>query len=100
MPLVTANGTLIKTWGKHEASLVLGKGHTFTQELHVADVTDSILGANFFASNWLDIDMSNKCPISLDDLNVVVTGVASVCPPSVVFMPPHSLLRCHNRQVS
>ena len=32
VPLVTANGTLIKTWGKCEASLVLGKGHTFTQE--------------------------------------------------------------------
>ena len=78
-PLVAANSTLIKTWGKCEASLVLCKGHTFTQDFHVADVTDSILGADFFASNRLDIDMSNKHLISLDDLHVVATGVASVC---------------------
>ena len=78
-PLVSANGTLIKTWGKRKASLVLGKGHTFTQEFHVADVTDSILGADFFVSNRLAIDMSNKHLISLDDLHVVATGVASIC---------------------
>ena len=78
-PLVAANGTLIKTWGKREASLVLGKGHTFTQEFHVADVTDSILSADFFVSNQLAIDMSNKHLISLDDLHVVATGVASIC---------------------
>ena len=78
-PLVAANGTLIKTWGKRKASLVLGKGHTFTQEFHVADITDSILGADFFVSNRLAIDMSNKRLISLDDLHVVATGVASIC---------------------
>ena len=58
--LVIANGTLIKTWSKCEASLVLSKGHAFTQNFHIADVTDSILSADFFASNWLAIDMSNK----------------------------------------
>ena len=78
-PLITANSTLIKTWGKLEASLAFGKGHTFTQEFHVADVADSILGADFFASNQLAIDMSNKRLISLEDLHVIVTGVASIC---------------------
>ena len=78
-PLVVANDTLIKTCGKHEASLVLGKEHTFTQEFHVADVTVSLIGTDFLASNRLVIDMSNKRPISLDDSNVVATGVASVC---------------------
>ena len=79
VPLVAANGTLIKTWDKCEASLVLGKGHTFTQEFHMADVTDSILGADFFASNRLAINMSNKCLTSFDNLHVVATGVASIC---------------------
>ena len=45
----------------------------------MADVTDSILGADFFVSNRLAIDMSNKRLISLDDLHVVATGVASIC---------------------
>ena len=79
-PLVAANGTLIKTWGKRESSLLLSKGHAFTQEFHVADVTDPILGADFFASNRLAIDMSNKRLVSLDNLNVVATGVASIYP--------------------
>ena len=77
-PLVAANGTLIKTWGKRESSILLSKGHSFTQEFHLADVTDPILGADFFASNRLAIDMANKRLISLDDLNVVATGAASV----------------------
>ncbi|ORU93857.1 MAG: hypothetical protein A6F71_09040 [Cycloclasticus sp. symbiont of Poecilosclerida sp. M] len=77
-PLIAANGTLIKTWGKRESSILLSKGHAFTQEFHLADVTDPILGADFFASNRLAIDMSNKRLISLDDLNVVATGIASI----------------------
>ena len=77
-PLIAANGTLIKTWGKCESSILLSKGHAFTQEFHIADVTDSILGADFFASNRLAIDMASKRLISLDDLNVVATGAASV----------------------
>ena len=32
--------------GKREAYPLLCKGHTFTQEFHVADVTDSFLGAD------------------------------------------------------
>ena len=83
-PLVAANGTLIKTWGKRESSLLLSKGHAFTQEFHVADVTDPILGADFFASTRLAIDMSNKRLVSLDNLNVVATGVAASTPPPVV----------------
>ena len=30
-PLVATKGTLIKTWGKHDVSLLLGKMHTFIQ---------------------------------------------------------------------
>ena len=77
-PLVAANGTLIRTWGKRKSSLLLGKGHAFTQEFHVAEVTKPILGADIFASNRLAIDMSDKRLISLDDLNVVASGVASL----------------------
>ena len=64
VPLVAANGTLIKTWGKREASLVLGKGHIFTQEFHVADVTDSILGADFL----LPIGWPLTCPTSVSSV--------------------------------
>ena len=77
-PLIAANGTLIKTWGKCESSILLSKGHAFTQEFHLADVTDPILGADFFASNRLAIDMASKRLISLDNLNVVATGTTSV----------------------
>ena len=42
-------------------------------------MSDSILGADFFVSNRLAIDMSNKHLISLDDLHVVATSVASIC---------------------
>ena len=45
----------------------------------MADVTDSIPSADFFASNRLAIDMSNRHLISLDDLHVVATGVSSIC---------------------
>ena len=79
-PLIAANGTLIKTWGKRKSSILLSKGHAFTQEFHLADVTVPILGADFFASNRLAIDMSNKRLISLDDLNVVASGSASTSP--------------------
>jgi len=75
--LIAANGTLIKTWGKRKSSILLSKGHAFTQEFHLADVTIPILGADFFASNRLAIDMSNKRLVSLDDLNVVASGSAS-----------------------
>ena len=47
-PLIAANSILIKTWGKRESSILLSKGHAFTQEFHLADVTDPILGADFF----------------------------------------------------
>ena len=77
-PLVAANGTLIRTWGKHKSSLLLVKGHAFTQEFHVAEVMKPIIGADFFASNRLAIDMSDKHLISFDDLNVVASGVASL----------------------
>lgn len=76
-PLVAANGTIIETWGKRKSSILLGKGRLFAQEFHLADVTDPILGADFFASHRLAIDMSNKRLVSLDDLNVVATGITS-----------------------
>ena len=77
-PLIASNSTLIKTWGKLDSSILLSKGHAFTQEFHIANTTDPILGADFFASNRLAIDMASKRLISLDDLNVVATGAASI----------------------
>ena len=45
-PLVAANGSPIKTWGKRNISLLLGQGRSFVQEFHVADVTEPILGSS------------------------------------------------------
>ena len=46
-PLMAANGSLIKTWGKRKVTLLLGKKHSFTEEFHISDVTEPILGADF-----------------------------------------------------
>ena len=34
-PLMAANGSLIKTWGKRKVSLLLGQGRSFIHEFHV-----------------------------------------------------------------
>ena len=51
-PLMAANGSPITTWGK-KVTLLLGHNHTFTQEFYIAEVTESILGADFFIDNYL-----------------------------------------------
>jgi cleavage and polyadenylation specificity factor subunit 1 len=59
-------------------TLELKHDHPIRQVFHIADVTGPILGADFFASNRLAIDMSNKQLISLDDLSIVAKGVACI----------------------
>ena len=79
-PLVAANGSLIKTWGKRNVSLLLGHGHSFIQEFHVADVTEPILGANFFVANNLTIDMARRRLIDMADLAAILTKIACQSP--------------------
>ena len=64
--LMTANGSTIATYGKRPISLKLNKTTLVTQTFWIADVTQPILGVDFFTSNRLGIDRSNKRRVSLD----------------------------------
>lgn len=75
-PLVAANGSLIKTWGKRKISLLFGQGRSFVQEFHLADVTEPILGADFFITNDLAIDMAGRRLIDMADFTAIPTKFA------------------------
>lgn len=69
--LVAANGSNIATYGKRSLTLKLGRNKRLSQEFWLADVTQPILGADFFTSHRLAIDMANKRLIFLDDKSVI-----------------------------
>ena len=54
--LSAANGTPIRTFGKKRCRLTFGKHH-YTQDFYIADVTQPILGADFFRLHHLAIDV-------------------------------------------
>ena len=58
-PLAAANGTGIKTWGRRNVHLQLGD-RQFWQNFILADVTRPILGADFFANNYILPDLARK----------------------------------------
>ena len=58
-PLAAANGTGIKTYGERNIHLNFGE-RKFWQKFIVADVTRPILGADFFAANYLIPDLARK----------------------------------------
>ena len=80
-PLMAANGSLIKTWGKKKVTLLLGKRHAFSQEFHIADITEPILGADFFIANDLAIDMNRRRLVCMPDLTEI--PMETTHPPSV-----------------
>ncbi|KAK3773542.1 hypothetical protein RRG08_022254 [Elysia crispata] len=65
------NGSAIATYGKRPISLKLGKTTLFKQKFWIADVTQPILGADFFTCHRLAIDLSNKRLVSLDGSTIV-----------------------------
>ena len=71
--LVAANGSAIPTYGKRNITLQLGKGASFVQNVWIADVTQPILGADFFTTQRLAIDLTNKRLVSLDG-GLVIPG--------------------------
>ena len=71
--LVAANGSAIPTYGKRNITLQLGKGASFVQKFWIADVTQPILGADFFTTQRLAIDLTNKRLVSLDG-GLVIPG--------------------------
>ena len=64
-----------------EETIFLGKIHSFTQEFHIADVTEPILGADFFITNDLAINMNRRRLVCMSDLTEIPTETAH--PPSV-----------------
>ena len=56
----SANGTGIKTFGTREIMLHFGDGHHFTQTFLIADVTQPMLGFDFFEDNRLKIDVEDR----------------------------------------
>ena len=59
-PLVAANGTKISTWGKREVTIKINENMSLKHQFHIAEVTQPILGADFFTHNNLVIDLRQK----------------------------------------
>ena len=68
--LTAANGSPIRTWGTRNISVHVGK-RTFTHTVFLADVTRSILGADFFVANNLAIDLRGRRLIDMSDASVL-----------------------------
>ena len=56
----SANGGGIKTYGERQIPLHFGDGHRFTQTFVIGDVTQPILGFDFFENNRLKIDVEDR----------------------------------------
>jgi len=67
VPLIAANGSPINTWGKRSISLSFGNKGLIKQDFHVAEVTQPILGADFFIKNHFAIDLRGRRIINLND---------------------------------
>ena len=80
--LTAANGSKINTWGLHKLTLNFGNKRTYKQDFYFADVTRPILGANFFATNNVAIDL---CGRRLIDLNYCTSFLADVEKESITF---------------
>ena len=59
-PLVAANGTEIATFGRRQMTLSLALGHSISQSFWIANVKRPILGADFFISHHLLIDLPKR----------------------------------------
>lgn len=71
--LTAANGSKINTWGRRKLHLLLGNGRKYTQEFYLADVTRPILGANFFTSNNIAINLRSRRLIDLNHGGTIET---------------------------
>ena len=69
--LMASNGSTIATYGKRPISLKLNKTTLFTQKFWIVDVTQPILGADFFISHRLAMGFSNKRHVSVNGGTIV-----------------------------
>ena len=79
--LVAANGTNIATYGKKSFPLKLDKNNTFMQDFWLANVTQPILGADFFTKHKLAIDLANQKLVAINGKYVIhAQATRSTCP--------------------
>ena len=74
-PLVAANGSTIQTWGTQTVPLAFGGQRDFHHDFYVADVTQPILGADFFIKNHLAIDLRGRRLIDLENGSALAASV-------------------------
>ena len=79
-PLVAANGSTITTWGQRTIPLQLGGKRLFTVDFHIADVTQPILGNDFFIQHNLAIYPKGKCLIDLSDYSRIAASPTDCLP--------------------
>ena len=71
-PLAAANDSRIATWGLRNIIVHLGS-RSFNQSLHIADVCQPILGADFLVSNNLAVDLHGRRLIDLFSYTIIPT---------------------------
>ena len=80
--LTAADGSKINTWGLQKLTVNFGNKHTYKQDFYFADATLPILGANFFATNNVAINLRGR---RLIDLNYCTSFLADVEKESITF---------------
>ena len=58
--LIAANGSAIKTFGKRTLSISFAPNHYIQHSFWIATVSQPILGADFFSSHGIMIDIANR----------------------------------------
>ena len=78
--LVAANGTTINTYGKRPLEVSFGSGPPFRHSFWIANVRRPILGADFFMTHGLLIDMPHRRLLSSSG---TVYPAVQTSPPSI-----------------
>ena len=79
-PLVAANGSTIRSFGIRSLHLQL-QGRKFHWSFVVADVRQSIIGADFLRAHALMVNLHQRCLVSSDDLSTIKGTSAPPAPP-------------------
>ncbi|XP_072384495.1 uncharacterized protein [Diabrotica undecimpunctata] len=85
--LYSATGSCIQTYGQKQLTLNLGLGQLVT--FVVADVTTSILGADFLSYHDISVDMKNKRLVSPSMPSSIICVSRSVRVPEVGLSTAH-----------
>ena len=81
MNLVAANGSRIKSYGTHQRTLKIDNCQ-YKWRFHIADVHQSILGADFLQSQEFFVDLKNRRIIRPERL-LIINGILKEVPASI-----------------